>query len=405
MTAAQDPGREPAWSAARLPRRRAWCRQDLRHARRGLAAQRAGHRCRHRLRGDPSASTYVGPDQRPRGRSAAQRSRTGAARSRRWTSTPSWPVDPPKPSSTSWRTPTCPGAGNEKRWQDVDELLDAGIDVITTVNIQHLESLNDVIERITGVRQRETVPDEVVRRADQIELVDMSPEALRRRMAHGNIYPPERVDAALANYFRPGNLSALRELALLWVADRVEENLQDYMETHGISASWETRERVVVAVTGRAGRRAARAPGGPHRRPAPWRTGRRARARRRTACESRAGPALDDQRQLLEQLGGTYREIVGEQVSDALVDFARSEKATQVVIGASRAQPVARAAPRVRWSTPSSAEPTASTSTSSPSERGGARRRSPRPDPPLARRAAPPAPAPARAPEGRGAGR
>src|SRR6201995_1475104 len=93
-----------------------------------------------------------------------------------------------------------PGSRNEKRWQDVDELLDAGVDVISTVNIQHLESLNDVVQRITGVQQRETVPDAVVRAADQIELVDMSPEALRRRMAHGNIYSPERIDTALANY-------------------------------------------------------------------------------------------------------------------------------------------------------------------------------------------------------------
>ena len=159
-----------------------------------------------------------------------------------------------------------PGSRREKRWQDVEELMVAGIDVITTVNIQHLESLNDVIEQITGIRQRETVPDEVVRRADQIELVDMSPEALRRRMAHGNIYPAERVDAALANYFRPGNLAALRELALIWVADRVEENLQTYMEAHGITEPWETRERVVVAVTGAPGgeqlvRRAARIAG------------------------------------------------------------------------------------------------------------------------------------------------
>src|SRR4029077_18690882 len=109
---------------------------------------------------------------------------------------------------------------NEKRWQDVDELLDAGIDVITTVNIQHLESLNDVVERISGVPQRETIPDEVVRRAEQIEIVDITPEALQRRMAHGNIYPPERVDAALTNYFRVGNLSALRELALLWLGEQ-----------------------------------------------------------------------------------------------------------------------------------------------------------------------------------------
>ena len=112
-----------------------------------------------------------------------------------------------------------PGSRNEKRWQDIHELLDAGIDVISTVNIQHLESLNDAVTAITGIVQQETVPDEVVRAADQIDLVDMSPEALRRRMAHGNVYRPEKVDAALANYFRVGNLSALRELALLWLAE------------------------------------------------------------------------------------------------------------------------------------------------------------------------------------------
>ena len=156
-----------------------------------------------------------------------------------------------------------PGSHNEKRWQDIEALLAAGIEVISTVNIQHLESLNDVVNRITGVVQRETVPDAVVRRADQIELVDMSPEALQRRMAHGNIYAPEKVDAALGNYFRLGNLGALRELALLWVADQVEDSLQRYMAQHGITSSWETRERVLVALTGAPGgddliRRAAR---------------------------------------------------------------------------------------------------------------------------------------------------
>src|SRR5881628_414020 len=119
-----------------------------------------------------------------------------------------------------------PGSRNAKRWQDVEELLEAGIDVISTVNIQHLESLNDVVEKITGVPQRETVPDAVVRAADQVEMVDMTPEALRRRMAHGNIYSAEKVDAALGNYFRVGNLTALRELALLWTADKVDEALQ-----------------------------------------------------------------------------------------------------------------------------------------------------------------------------------
>ena len=156
-----------------------------------------------------------------------------------------------------------PGSRNEKRWQDVDELLDAGITVISTLNIQHLESLNDVVERITGIVQRETIPDEIVRRADQIELVDMAPEALRRRMAHGNVYPAERIDAALGNYFRVGNLGALRELALLWVADRVDEALDEYRRLHGIERPWETRERVLVALTGapdgdRLVRRAAR---------------------------------------------------------------------------------------------------------------------------------------------------
>ncbi|GDY55920.1 hypothetical protein SVIO_065430 [Streptomyces violaceusniger] len=143
-----------------------------------------------------------------------------------------------------------PGCRNAKRWQDIEELLKAGIDVISTVNIQHLESLGDVVESITGVRQRETVPDEVVRRADQIELVDMSPQALRRRMAHGNIYAPDKVDAALSNYFRPGNLTALRELALLWTADRVDEYLQQYRDEHSIRSTWQARERIVVGLTG-----------------------------------------------------------------------------------------------------------------------------------------------------------
>jgi two-component system sensor histidine kinase KdpD len=143
-----------------------------------------------------------------------------------------------------------PGSRHEKRWQDVEELLDAGIDVISAVNIQHLESLNDVVEQITGVPQRETIPDAVVRAADQVELVDMTAEALRRRMAHGNIYPPEKIDAALTNYFRSGNLTALRELALLWLADKVDEGLQKYRAEHDIKKTWEARERVVVAVTG-----------------------------------------------------------------------------------------------------------------------------------------------------------
>ena len=228
-----------------------------------------------------------------------------------------------------------PGSRNEKRWQDVEEVLDAGIDVISTVNIQHLESLNDVVERITGVQQRETLPDDVVRRADQVELVDSTPEALRRRMAHGNIYKPEKVDAALANYFRPGNLAALRELALLWVADKVDDSLQRYMEDHGITAAWETRERIVVALTG--------APGGEHLVRRASRIATRAKGDllgvHVRAGEGLAGPppgSIERHRALLEDLGGTYHEIVGADPSMALVDFARAERATQLVMGSSR---------------------------------------------------------------------
>jgi two-component system sensor histidine kinase KdpD len=229
-----------------------------------------------------------------------------------------------------------PGSRNAKRWQDVEELLKAGIDVISNVNIQHLESLNDVVEKITGVPQRETVPDAMVRAADQVELVDMTPEALRRRMVHGNIYPAEKIDAALTNYFRAGNLAALRELALLWLADKVDEGLQRYRAAHDIHGTWEARERVVVALTGgpegdtlirRAARIAARSTGGDllavHVTRSDGLTG--------------ADPAmLAAQRRLAESLGGSYHQVVGDDVPDALLTFARAENATQLVLGASR---------------------------------------------------------------------
>jgi two-component system sensor histidine kinase KdpD len=226
-----------------------------------------------------------------------------------------------------------PGSRNEKRWQDVEQILDAGIDVISTLNIQHLESLNDVITRITGTPQRETVPDDLVRRADQLELVDMAPEAIRRRMAHGNIYPAERVDAALANYFRPGNLGALRELALLWVADRVEESLTTYLDAHGISETWETRERVVVGLTGHPGgdtmiRRAARMAG---------RVGGELIALHISADDGLSrqdDEALLAQRTLVVELGGTVHDVVGTDTAEAMAAFARREKATQLVLGA-----------------------------------------------------------------------
>ncbi|MGW1888273.1 ATP-binding protein [Streptomyces sp. NPDC001970] len=229
-----------------------------------------------------------------------------------------------------------PGSRNAKRWQDVEELLAAGIDVVSTVNIQHLESLGDVVESITGVRQRETVPDEVVRRADQIELVDMSPQAVRRRMAHGNIYKPDKVDAALSNYFRPGNLTALRELALLWVADRVDEYLQQYRGEHNIRSTWQARERIVVGLTGgpegrtlirRAARLAEKGAGGEVLA---------VYIARSDGLTSASPKELAVQRTLVEDLGGTFHHVIGDDVPTALLDFARGVNATQIVLGASR---------------------------------------------------------------------
>ncbi|MFB6850476.1 ATP-binding protein [Streptomyces sp. NPDC056373] len=229
-----------------------------------------------------------------------------------------------------------PGSRNAKRWQDVEELLAAGIDVVSTVNIQHLESLGDVVESITGVRQQETVPDEVVRRADQVELVDMTPEALRRRMAHGNIYQPDKVDAALSNYFRPGNLTALRELALLWVADRVDAYLTQYRSEHRVSKIWGSRERIVVGLTG-----------GPEGRTLIRRGARLAEKgaggevlavyiARSDGLTSASPKELALQRTLVEDLGGTFHHVVGDDIPAALLAFARGVNATQIVLGSSR---------------------------------------------------------------------
>lgn len=234
-----------------------------------------------------------------------------------------------------------PGARHAKRWQDVEELLAAGITVLSTVNVEHLESLHEVIERITGAAQRETVPDEVVRRAEQVELVDITPEALRRRMAHGNIYRPEEVDAALANYFRPATLTALRELALLWLADQVDVALRRYRTEQDVTDVWEIRERVVVAITGgpesetlvrRARRIAARA-------------GAELLVLHVLRSDGLAGadPAvLARCRALADGMGAGFHTVAGDDIPTALLDFARSVNATQLVLGTSRRSRLAR---------------------------------------------------------------
>ncbi|MBM7774371.1 two-component system sensor histidine kinase KdpD [Actinokineospora baliensis] len=235
-----------------------------------------------------------------------------------------------------------PGSRNAKRWQDVEELLAAGIDVLSTVNVQHLESLNDVVTRITGVEQHETVPDDVVRRAEQVELVDLTPEALRRRLAHGNVYAAHKIDAALGNYFRVGNLTALRELALLWVADQVDVALQRYRAEQSITDTWEARERVVAAITGgpesetlirRARRIAVRA-------------GAELMVVHVMRGDGLAGPSpasVARSRKTTGDVGATFHSVVGDDVPSALLDFARAVNATQLVLGTSRRSRLARA--------------------------------------------------------------
>ncbi|HEX3795961.1 MAG TPA: universal stress protein [Acidimicrobiales bacterium] len=228
-----------------------------------------------------------------------------------------------------------PGASaNAKRWQDVMELLDAGIDVITAVNIQHLESIADAVEQITGVAIRERVPDWVLRKADQIELVDSSPEQLRRRMLHGNIYPPEKVPKALTNFFREDNLMALRELALRFLADETEEELLEHLKSRQTNVLWETSERILVGVTGapgtdtivrRASRMAARIKGELHVL--------------HIVSSENAKRSNDEQLALLRQLttdvGARWNEVHADDPAQALFDFARANQITQIVVGSS----------------------------------------------------------------------
>ena len=229
-----------------------------------------------------------------------------------------------------------PGSLHQKRWQDVHDLLDAGIDVVTTVNVQHLESLNDDVEAITGVKQRETVPDHVVRDADQIQLVDL----LRRHCAGGSRTAtstgPSRSTPRSPSTSGSGNLTALRELALLWLADRVDDALTTYRREHRIESPWPARERVVVAVTGGAEgdtllRRGARI--------AQRAAGSELLAVHVLATDGlpSAPPAtIAEQRRLVESLGGTFHTVVGEDVPTAVVDFARGVNATMIVVGVSR---------------------------------------------------------------------
>jgi two-component system sensor histidine kinase KdpD len=229
-----------------------------------------------------------------------------------------------------------PGSGpHDKRWQDVLDILGAGINVITTVNIQHLESIADEVERMTGAKVRERVPDWVVRQADQIELVDSSPEQLRRRMVHGNIYPQDRVAQALTHFFRTDNLIALRELALRFLADETDEELLEHLRQHEPQGSWQTAERIMVAVTAAAGsdvlmRRAAR-------------IATRVRGDLDVlhvvagdASRPRDRQAIAQLQELAADLGARWHQLQDDDPARAIAAFARQHQITQIVIGSSQ---------------------------------------------------------------------
>jgi two-component system sensor histidine kinase KdpD len=230
-----------------------------------------------------------------------------------------------------------PGSGpHEKRWEDVLAILDAGIAVISTVNIQHIESLSDAVERITDVNIRERVPDWVVRRADQIELIDSSADQLRRRMLHGNIYPSGKVPAALSGFFRLENLVALRELSLRFVADETEEELLEFLRlrgSHGNGEVWDTAERIMVAVTGAPGndtviRRAARIAA-------------RSKAELlalHVVSHDAEGPkrGIDELQELVVAVGGTWQVTAGEDIAAAIVLAGVEHQITQIVLGTSQ---------------------------------------------------------------------
>lgn len=228
-----------------------------------------------------------------------------------------------------------PGSKHEKRYQDVEQLLDAGITVLSTVNVQHLESLKDLVEQITGVEVRETIPDKVIDGADEVELIDMAPAALRQRIQHGNVYPPNRAQQVLAGFFSEGNLTALRELALRRTAQEVDRQLERYMLGHGVEKPWPASERVMVCIDDRpiSKRLLRRA----------WRIADAVRAPlvavtvQSPDWSSRLDPErrkrLEAHLRMAEDLGAEVATLQGADVAATLVRYAREHNVDQLVIG------------------------------------------------------------------------
>ncbi|MBL0220831.1 MAG: sensor histidine kinase KdpD [Myxococcales bacterium] len=227
-----------------------------------------------------------------------------------------------------------PGSRHVKRWQDVIDLLDAGIDVWSTLNVQHVESLGDVIQQITGVKVRETVPDAVLERADELELVDLPPDELLERLSEGKVYVPEQAARATQNFFQRGNLLALRELALRRTAERVDADVLAYRREHGIDATWPTRERILVCVGPSPGserliRATKRMAEGLR---APWVAG-TVELIGASPLSAKDADRLEAHLRLTEQLGGEVARLRGPRVAESLLDYARDHNVTRIVAG------------------------------------------------------------------------
>ena len=227
-----------------------------------------------------------------------------------------------------------PGSRHVKRWQDVIDLLESGIDVWSTLNVQHVESLGDVIQQITGVKVRETVPDAVLERADELELVDLPPDELLERMNEGKVYVPDQIARATQNFFQRGNLLALRELALRRTAERVDVDVLAYRREHGIDTTWPTRERILVCVGPSPGserllRATKRMAEGLH---APWGAA-TVELSGAAPMGSKDADRLEAHLRLTEQLGGDVIRLRGARVADALLAYARDHNVTRIVAG------------------------------------------------------------------------
>jgi len=230
-----------------------------------------------------------------------------------------------------------PGSRHPKRWQDVEELLDAGVDVYSTLNVQHLESLNDVVERITGIAVRETLPDSVLHKADEIELIDLPPKELIRRLEEGKVYVPEQAQRAVSNFFSPGNLTALREMALRQAAERVDAQMLRYMRAHAIVGPWPARERILVCISegAQALRLVRTAKRAAERRQVPW-IAVYVETYRHQALSEADKDCISQALRLAEQLGAETTILQGDGIGAEILGFASNRNVTQIIVGRGR---------------------------------------------------------------------